>query len=138
MQDQSKYAAAVGQETYYDLGSHHRSVTTSSTETQLWFDRGLIWAYSFNHDEAARCFQRAAESDPNCAIALWGVAYATGPNYNKAWKFFDPEDRRTSIAKVNDVLARARKLASNATPVEQALIEAIGARFPPFMTYQTT
>jgi tetratricopeptide (TPR) repeat protein len=105
-------------------------VTTSSVETQLWFDRGLVWAFSFNHDEAERCFQRAAESDPNCAMALWGVAYAAGPNYNKAWKFFDPEDRRASIQKVNDVLARASKLAIHATPAEQALIEAIGARFP--------
>ncbi|KAJ5205770.1 Tetratricopeptide TPR2 [Penicillium cf. griseofulvum] len=129
MQDQSKHLASVGQ-TYYDLGSHNRSVTTSSAETQLWFDRGLIWAFSFNHDEAERCFQRAAESDPNCAMALWGVAYAAGPNYNKAWKFFDPEDRRASIEKVNGVLARACKLAIHATPVEQALIEAIGARFP--------
>ncbi|KAI2712067.1 hypothetical protein CBS147332_5703 [Penicillium roqueforti] len=129
MQDQSK-SPASGQETYYDLGSHHRPVTTSSAETQLWFDRGLIWAFSFNHDEAERCFQRAADSDPNCAIALWGVAYAAGPNYNKAWKFFDPKGRRASIEKVNNVLERARKLVSHATPVEQALIEAIGARFP--------
>lgn len=105
-------------------------MTTSSAETQLWFDRGLIWAFSFNHDEAERCFQRAADSDPNCAIALWGVAYAAGPNYNKAWKFFDPKGRRASIEKVNNVLERARKLVSHATPVEQALIEAIGARFP--------
>ncbi|KAJ5783964.1 uncharacterized protein N7518_009641 [Penicillium psychrosexuale] len=130
MQDQSKSPASVGQETYYDLGSHHRPVTTSSAETQLWFDRGLIWAFSFNHDEAERCFQRAADSDPNCVIALWGVAYAAGPNYNKAWKFFDPKGRRASIEKVNNVLERARKLVSHATPVEQALIEAIGARFP--------
>ncbi|CDM37339.1 hypothetical protein DTO013E5_7544 [Penicillium roqueforti] len=129
MQDQSK-SPASDQETYYDLGSHHRPVTTSSAETQLWFDRGLIWAFSFNHDEAERCFQRAADSDPNCAIALWGVAYAAGPNYNKAWKFFDPKGRRASIEKVNNVLERARKLVSHATPVEQALIEAIGARFP--------
>ncbi|KAJ5375173.1 hypothetical protein N7517_007179 [Penicillium concentricum] len=130
MQDQYERPASVGEEDYYDLGSHHRPVTTSSAEAQLWFDRGLIWAYSFNHDEAERCFQRVAKSDPNCAIALWGVAYATGPNYNKAWKFFDPKDRRASIEKVNGVLARARKLASHASPVEQALIEAIGARFP--------
>lgn len=106
-------------------------MTTSSAETQLWFNRGLVWAFSFNHDEAERCFQRAAETDLNCVMALWGIAYAAGPNYNKAWKFFDLEDRRASIKKVNDTLARACKLANQATPVEQALIEAIGARFPP-------
>lgn len=106
-------------------------MTTSSIEAQLWFNRGLIWAYSFNHDEAVRCFEQAAESDSNCAMALWGIAYATGPNYNKAWRYFDLEDRQASVKKVNDILARASKLASRASPVEQALISAIGARFPP-------
>ncbi len=118
------------QDVYYDLGSHCRPVTTSSAETQLWFDRGLRWAYSFNHEEAERCFQRAAQIDPNCAMALWGIAYAAGPNYNKPWKLFDPQDRRASVMKVNDVLVQARKLSNQATPVEQALIQAIGARFP--------
>lgn len=120
----------VQQDVYYDLGSHYRPVTTSSAETQLWFDRGLRWAYSFNHEEAGRCFQRAAQSDPNCAMALWGIAYAAGPNYNKPWNFFDPQDRRASVMKVNDVLVQARKLSNQATPVEQALIQAVGARFP--------
>lgn len=105
-------------------------MTSYSAETQLWFDRGLVWAFSFNHEEAERCFQRAAKNDPSCAVALWGIAYAAGPNYNKAWKFFDPEDRQASIKKVHDALARARKLADRATPVERALIQAIGARFP--------
>ncbi|PVH72103.1 hypothetical protein DL98DRAFT_611961 [Cadophora sp. DSE1049] len=116
---------------YYDLGSHQRSVTTCSAQAQLWFNRGLVWAYSFNHHEAERCFQWAAECDPDCAIALWGIAYATGPNYNKAWAFFDLEDRQASIRKVHDVLGQASHLAKQATEVEQALIKAIGARFPP-------
>ena len=63
-------------------------------------------------------------------MALWGVAYAAGPNYNKAWKLFDPEDRKMSVQKVTDVLARAFHLAKYATPVEQALIQAIATRFP--------
>ncbi|CAG7972822.1 unnamed protein product [Penicillium salamii] len=130
MQIQSDPHALVDEEDYYKLGPHVRPVTTSSPTTQLWFNRGLIWAYSFNHAEAERCFERAAKSDPSCAMALWGIAYAAGPNYNKAWQYFDPEDRRASIQKVNDTLARARSLASQATQVEQALIKAIGARFP--------
>lgn len=60
----------VDENNYYDLGSHSRLVTTSSPITQLWFNRGLIWAYSFNHDEAARCFERAAQNDTTCAVAL--------------------------------------------------------------------
>ncbi|KAJ6008797.1 hypothetical protein N7499_001155 [Penicillium canescens] len=106
MRDQSN-SPKVGQEAYYDLGSYRRPVTTSSTEAQVWFNRGLIWAHSFNHSAAVRCFERAAKSDSNCAMALWGIAYAAGPNYNKAWRYFDPEDRQFSIKKVNDILARA-------------------------------
>ncbi|KAL6233996.1 hypothetical protein BDW75DRAFT_251679 [Aspergillus navahoensis] len=124
-------SADSGDVTYFNLGSHHRPVTTSSKEAQLWFDRGLIWSYSFNHGEAERCFERAAEFDPSCAMALWGIAYAAGPNYNKAWRFFDQEDLRASIKRANDALARAAKLAIQASPVERALIEAITARFPP-------
>ncbi|MCO5176251.1 MAG: tetratricopeptide repeat protein [Thermomicrobiales bacterium] len=65
---------------YYDLGSHSRSITTTSPEAQRWFDRGLIWTYGFNHGEALRCFKRAIRADPSCAMAYWGVAYAGGPH----------------------------------------------------------
>lgn len=116
---------------YFNLGSHTRPVTTSSAEAQLWFDRGLVWAYSFNHGEAERCFERAAQYDPQCAMALWGIAYASGPNYNKAWRFFDQKDLRESIKRANSALARASELTAQATPAEQALIKAISARFPP-------
>jgi len=36
---------------YFDLGDHHRPVTTTSTEAQSWFDRGLAWTYGFHHEE---------------------------------------------------------------------------------------
>jgi tetratricopeptide (TPR) repeat protein len=61
---------------YFDLGGYARQVTTSSPEAQDWFTRGLLWAYAFNHEEAAECFGRAAEADPGCALAHWGLAYA--------------------------------------------------------------
>ena len=46
---------------YYDLGPYTRPVTTSSKEAQLWFDRGLLWCYGYNHDEAVRCFEEALQ-----------------------------------------------------------------------------
>ncbi|KAK2764266.1 hypothetical protein FQN54_008958 [Arachnomyces sp. PD_36] len=64
-------------------------------------------------------------------MALWGTAYSAGPNYNKAWRFFDKKDLRNSIKRANDSLAHASKLAVRTTPLEQALIKAISARFPP-------
>lgn len=83
---------------YYDLGSYTRPITTTSKEAQAWFDRGLIWCYGYNHDEAVRCFKKAAKHDPNCAMAHWGIAYAAGPNYNKQWVAFDPVDLKTLSA----------------------------------------
>jgi tetratricopeptide (TPR) repeat protein len=113
---------------YYDLGTYHRRVDTPSPQAQIWTDRGLVWAYAFNHDEAIRCFERALELDPDLAIARWGIAYAIGPNYNKAWEAFDPVDLAVSLARARTELG----LASNAraSALERGLIEALSARFP--------
>ncbi|MBE3043675.1 hypothetical protein IMZ48_14115 [Candidatus Bathyarchaeota archaeon] len=114
---------------YYDLGSYRRKVTTTSADAQMWFDRGLAWSYSFNHEESLRCFRMAAQSDPHCAMAYWGAAYAMGPNYNKSWIRFDAEDMKKTSEEAVIVLEHARK-AKNAEPAERALIEAMSARFP--------
>ena len=63
---------------YFDLGSYHWPITTCSPEAQTWFDRGMIWCYGFHRTEGVRCFQRAVEADPECAMAHWGLAYAVG------------------------------------------------------------
>ncbi len=114
-------------EPYYDLGSFHRSVQTASPQAQVWFDRGLVWAYAFNHEEAVRCFDRALALDPELSIARWGVAYAIGPNYNKAWEAFDPVDLAASLARARMELGLA--VQGNPSPVERGLIEALQTRF---------
>ena len=86
---------------YYDLGAYTRKVTTTSSDAQCWFVRGLNWCYGFNHEEAIVCFEKALEHDPDCAMAHWGIAYAIGPNYNKPWEAFDEEDKRKEAAKAN-------------------------------------
>jgi tetratricopeptide (TPR) repeat protein len=113
---------------YYDLGSYHRPIETPSPQAQVWFDRGMVWAYAFNHDEAVRCFDRALELDPDLAIARWGVAYSIGPNYNKAWEAFDPVDMAASLARARMELGLAAQ--GRASAVEHGLIDALRARFP--------
>jgi tetratricopeptide (TPR) repeat protein len=115
---------------YYDLGDHGRPVSTTSPDAQLWFDRGLIWTYAFNHEEAVRCFERAIEHDADCAMASWGVAYASGPNYNKPWEAFDQIDLSQTVSKTHAATAEALARSANATPAEQALIGALEARYP--------
>ncbi len=115
---------------YYDLGAYIRAVTTKSPDTQLWFDRGLNWLFAFNHEESIKCFGRALETDPGCAMAHWGIAYAAGPNYNLPWHRYDPAGKARALGTAYDAMQNALKHASRATPVEQALIQALTARYP--------
>ena len=115
---------------YYDLGAYGRAITTSSPQAQRWFDRGLNWLYGFNHAEAIACFGKALESDPDCAMAHWGISYAAGPNYNLPWILYDPAGKAQALRESYDAMQRALAAAANATPVEQALIRALQARYP--------
>ncbi|HWD74391.1 MAG TPA: hypothetical protein VG371_04590 [Solirubrobacteraceae bacterium] len=113
----------------FDLGRYRRATSTPFAEAQRWFDRGLVWSYAFNHGEAIRCFERAIACDEDFALAHWGVAYASGPNYNKQWDAFDDLDLRRSLRRSYDDTIQARELAAGAWPVEQRLIAALGERY---------
>src|SRR5882757_3450482 len=104
-------------------GDLHHPISTSNPQAQQFFDQGLRQIYAFNHDEAARSFQRAVELDPKLAMAYWGVAEAVGPNYN------DPasDDR---FAAAHTAIQKAVDLSGSASPVEQAYIKAMAMRFP--------
>jgi tetratricopeptide (TPR) repeat protein len=115
---------------YFDLGIYRRSVTTKSAQAEEWFNRGLVWAYGFNHEESIRCFERAIESDPDCVLAYWGLAYAVGPNYNAAWDAFDRQALARAVARAHAALAEAAQRCDRVQPAERALIRALSARFP--------
>jgi tetratricopeptide (TPR) repeat protein len=115
---------------YYDLGSYHRPIATSSPEAQLWFDRGLNWTYGFNHEEAIRCFERALEHDPDCVMARWGIAFAGGPNYNVRWEMLGEVALAHMVSTCYAATQRAVELLDKATPVERGLIIALQARYP--------
>jgi tetratricopeptide (TPR) repeat protein len=105
------------------LGTYSRTVTTESPKARRYFNQGLGFYHGFNHGAAIRSFQEAARLDPKCAMAHWGIALASGPHINfplvpppaaeRAWK----------------ELQRAQQHADKASPVEQALIEALGHRY---------
>src|SRR4029078_11499772 len=116
--------------TYFDLGPYSRKVTTSSPDAQLWFDRGLNWVFGFNHGEAIKCFQTALKHDPECAMAHWGISYASGPNYNLPWRRYDPLGRQMALSASYEELQAAMSHVGKATPVEQAMIRALPTRYP--------
>ncbi|MBX3356827.1 MAG: hypothetical protein KF745_00210 [Phycisphaeraceae bacterium] len=105
------------------MGPHRRTVTTTSPDAQKYFDQALTWTYAFNHDEAIRSYQRAAELDPNCAMAFWGVALCNGPHINVPLM----DEARSKAAW--DAIKQAQSLADKASPVEKALIQALAARY---------
>jgi tetratricopeptide (TPR) repeat protein len=117
------HVLAAKEPLYDGLGSYSRKITTNSAEAQRYFDQGLGFLHGFNHRAAIRAFQQAAELDPECAMAHWGVAVACGPHINSiavpptaaelAWK----------------ELELAQKNAANASPVERALIGALAKRY---------
>lgn len=74
--------ASNGAQLFPKMGSHQRTITTTSPEAQKFFDQGLVWGYAFNHDEAFRSFERATQIDPGCAMAWWGIALCRGPQHN--------------------------------------------------------
>jgi tetratricopeptide (TPR) repeat protein len=104
------------------LGNLHHPVSTKNAEAQQFFDQGLRLIYAFNHDEAARSFQRAAELDPRLAMAWWGVGMAVGPNYNLP---VDAEHEKIAVNAVNKALA----LSGNAPPIEKDYIQALAKRY---------
>jgi tetratricopeptide (TPR) repeat protein len=105
------------------LGDLHHPVSTKNAEAQQFFDQGLRFIYAFNHDEAARSFQKATELDPKLAMAYWGVAEAVGPNYN------DPASEER-FKQAHEAIQKAVDLSANASPSERAYIAAMAKRFP--------
>ncbi len=105
------------------LGDLHHPVSTRDRQAQQFFDQGLRFIYAFNHDEAARSFQHAAELDSKLAMAYWGVAEAVGPNYN------DPADP-DRYKHAHDAVQKAVELSADASPSDQAYIHALATRFP--------
>jgi tetratricopeptide (TPR) repeat protein len=104
------------------LGEVHHPVSTKNREAQQFFDQGLKFVYGFNHDEARRSFQRAAQLDPKLAMAWWGVALTLGPNYNLP---VDPEREKAGY----DAAQRAVSLQENASEPERAYISALKVRY---------
>lgn len=100
----------------------HHPVQTTQSAAQLFFDQGLTFTYAFNHDAAYWSFLRASESDPNMAMAYWGMALVLGTNIN-----INITPKRAKVAL--EALRKATQLATNGPENERAYITALSRRY---------
>ena len=54
--------------------------TSCTPQAQAQFERALAMLHSFFFPETIKAFSAVAETDPNCAIAYWGIAVSQRPN----------------------------------------------------------
>ena len=104
------------------LGRHHHPISTYSPEAQRFFDQGLTLVFGFNHEEAVRSFERAAELDPKSPMPWWGIALALGPNINM------PMDE-AQHKRAYEALQKALTLATHAPENERAYVQALAGRY---------
>lgn len=107
---------------FQGLGDLHHPVSTTSPSAQRYFDQGLRLLFGFNHREAIRSFRSAAQLDPHCGMAHWGVAYACGPHVNKP---MDSNDTANAWSALKLALEAKPKLPAQ----EQAYISALEKRY---------
>lgn len=104
------------------LGNVDHPVSTRNAEAQKFFNQGLAYLYAFNHPEGIKSFRRAAELDPEMAMAYWGVALGLGSNYNVS-----ADENQLTEAYAN--LQKALALAPKASQAESDYIAALSKRY---------
>lgn len=62
-------------------------ITTKNPAAQQFFTQGIGQVHGFWYYEAERSFRQAAQLDPTCAMAYWGMTLANLDNANRAKKF---------------------------------------------------
>ena len=114
----------------FNTGTYSFKISTSSEDAQIWFDRGLIWAYGFHWEEAVMCFKESVKADSKCAMSWWGVAYAAGPYYNRMWHQLDEIELPNVLTECFKASQTALKLCDEVTSLEKDLIFALSKRHP--------
>jgi tetratricopeptide (TPR) repeat protein len=108
---------------YEGFGNYERVISTESALAQQWFNQGMQLMYGFNHDEAIRSFEQAAEEDPSNPMPWWGIAYCYGININ------DPEMTEERSRNAWNATQKALTRIDAASPVEAALVRAVAERY---------
>ena len=105
------------------LDGYHFAIESRDPRVRRYFDQGMLLAFGFNPEEAARSFDAALAIDPACASCWWALAWALGPTINA-------DMSAQAAARVDRAVAEARRHAHRAAPTRRALIEALALRHP--------
>ena len=98
-------------------------ITTKVPAAQAYFDNGMQLAHAFAHKASINAMAEAVRLDPNCAMCLWGLAWASGPtiNYGKTRAELEP------LAEMADTAAKLAEVSG--TDRERRLIHALQLRY---------
>jgi peroxiredoxin len=78
------------------MGKVHFPVTSKKPAAQAFVDQGVAQIHSFYYLEAERSFRQAAQLDPDCAMAYWGMAMANINNPKRAQGFLKESRKRAA------------------------------------------
>ncbi len=113
----------------YKLGEYFELINSASSETETWLNRAMIWLYGFDLEMSFRCFKQAAELEPDCAIAYWGMAYTSGIYYNKPWKRMQKEELVEKLERTYRYSRKAKTKIEFASDRDAMMIKALQARY---------
>jgi hypothetical protein len=126
-------ARAPAQQSGHDTHAHEhgerlgavRFPTSCAPAARPHFERGVALLHSFQYDESLKAFDAAAQADPRCAMAQWGVAMTL---YHPIWAAGNPSAAPTpaELERGRAAVERAKALPA-ATDRERDYIEAIAA-----------
>jgi hypothetical protein len=110
---------AVAQEHQHEmekLGKIDFAISCNAA-AQTQFNRAVAILHSFGYEEATNAFTAIAQTDPQCAMAYWGVAMTY---YHPIWA----APTATELQKGSEAIAKARAT-GKPTEREQAFIDAL-------------
>lgn len=110
------------------------SCVPPNLDQQHWLQKGFIWYYGFNHEEAISCFQQALSINNQCPMSYYGISLCHGPNYNT--KFMTRDEFPSAkiaynYAKIANELILIPEIRQGFTQLEIDLIEALTCRYNP-------
>jgi tetratricopeptide (TPR) repeat protein len=76
--------------------------TSCASSVRAPFDRGVALMHSFWYEEAAKQFQSVAASDPQCAMAQWGLAMT---EWRPFWDGMPDDRRKAAIIEIDKATA---------------------------------